>query len=47
MSKMDNSIQEVVVTTVLERLSDNSEKLALFSRFIGDRTRQLINDYMK
>lgn len=47
MSKMDNSIQEVVVTTVLERLSDNSEKLALFSRFIGDRTRQLMNDYMK
>lgn len=47
MSKMDGSIQEVVVTTVLERLSDNSEKLALFSRFIGDRTRQLMNDYMK
>lgn len=44
MSKMDNSIQEVVVTTVLERLSDNRERLALFSEFAGDRTRQFIND---
>mgnify|MGYP003298344394 CR=1 FL=1 len=46
MSRLDNSIQEVVVTTVLERLSDNRERLELFSEFAGDRTRQFIIDLM-
>lgn len=43
MSKMDNSIQEVVLTTVLERLSDEPEKLRLFREFTGDATKQLIS----
>ena len=46
MSGLDDSIQEVVVTTVLERLSDNRERLELFSEFAGDRTRQFIIDLM-
>ena len=44
MSELDDSIQEVVVTTVLERLSDDREKLAVFHEFAGDRTKQFIND---
>lgn len=44
MSKMDNSIQEVVVTTVLERLSDNRKKMKLFNSFAGDRTKQFIKN---
>lgn len=44
MSKSDVSIQEVVVTTILERLSDSPEKLALFNKIAGEQTRQFIED---
>lgn len=44
MSKLDISIQEVVVTTVLERLLDAGDKLTLFSEIAGEQTRQFIED---
>ena len=44
MSNMDNSIQEVVVTTVLERLTDDKNKLKAFSEFVGVKTKQFINE---
>ena len=44
MSKSDISIQEVVVTTVLERLSDDREKFTLFSKIAGEHTCQFIDD---
>lgn len=44
MSKLDISIQEVVVTTVLERLLDDREKFTLFSEIAGEQTRQFIED---
>ena len=46
MSKLDISIQEVVVTTVLERLLDDREKFTLFSEIAGEQTRQFIKDLM-
>ena len=47
MSRADNSIQEVVVTTVLERLADDSEKFNEFCSFVGDTTKHLINDMLR
>ena len=44
MSKSDISIQEVVVTTVLERLLDDREKLTLFSEIAGEQTCQFIEN---
>ena len=44
MSKLDISITEVVVTTVLERLSGERNKLILFSKIAGEQTRQFIED---
>ena len=44
MSKLDISIQEVVVTTVLERLFDEREKFTLFNEIAGEQTRQFIED---
>ena len=44
MSKSDISTQEVVVTTVLERLSDSPEKLSVFNKIAGEQTRKFIED---
>ena len=44
MSKLDIDIQEVVVTTVLERLLDNRQKLTLFSEIAGEQTRKFIEN---
>ena len=44
MSKSDISTQEVVVTTVLERLSDSPEKLSVFNKIAGEQTRKFIGD---
>ena len=42
MACSDENIQEVVVTTILERLSDNPEKLEAFHQFAGKQTKQFI-----
>lgn len=47
MSKLDISIQEVVVTTVLERLLSHPEKFTLFSKIAGEQTSQFIEDLEK
>ena len=44
LSNMDEYIQEVVVTTVLERLSDEPEKFKLFSQFAGKQTKRFIEE---
>ncbi|MBQ1217789.1 MAG: hypothetical protein IIX85_07495 [Clostridia bacterium] len=44
MSNLDNSVQEVVVTTVLERLLSEPKKFTLFSEIAGEQTRQFITD---
>lgn len=42
MLQCDEKIQEVVVTTVLERLSDEPKKMLVFWQFAGDTTRKYI-----
>ena len=44
MLQLDEEIQEVVVATVLERLSDDKTKLKIFSTYAGERTRRFIKD---
>lgn len=44
MSKSNTEIQEVVVATVLERLSDDPKQLRAFSAFAGECTKQFIAD---
>ena len=39
MAQSDAELQEVVVTTVLERLSDDPRQLALFSEYAGPQTK--------
>ena len=44
MSKMSDYIQEVVVTTVLERLLDEPNKFSVFENYLGDATKRLALD---
>ncbi len=46
MMMFDEPIQEVVVVTVLERLSDDKKILFAFSKFAGDNTRQYISNLL-
>ena len=44
MSNMELYVQEVVVTTILERMTDFTDKLAEFTEFAGSKTRHFIDE---
>ena len=46
MSEMSESVQEVVVTTVLERLMDKPEILMCFKKFAGQKTTHFIEELL-
>ena len=42
MASQELEIQEVVVVTILERLSDDKEKTKIFESFAGENTREFL-----